>query len=344
MLNEKQVKEIKEHLEKSQNPLFFFDNDPDGLCSFLLLRRYIGRGRGIPVKSFPELNASYFRKVEELKADYVFVLDKPLISKEFLKEIEEHNIPMVWIDHHEIQKEIPKFIYYYNPFLNDNSNEPVTYLCYQVTKRKEDLWIAVAGSISDRFTPDFYSDFEKIYPDLSIKNKNAFDIFYLSQIGKISRIFSFGLKDRTTNVINMLKFLISVKTPYQALEDDLKNHSMHVRFNQINIRYQKLLKKAESIKKSEKILFFQYGGDLSISSDLSNELSYKNPDKIIVVIYIAGVKANISVRGKNVKEIVLKTIKNLEGATGGGHNDAVGAQLKIEDLEIFKRNLIDLIK
>ena len=36
MLTKKQKTEIKEHLEKSQNPLFFFDNDNDGLMSFLL--------------------------------------------------------------------------------------------------------------------------------------------------------------------------------------------------------------------------------------------------------------------------------------------------------------------
>ena len=59
MLNLSQLKEIKEHLEKAQNPLFFFDNDNDGLCSFLLLRRFIDRGRGIAIKSFPDLNVSY---------------------------------------------------------------------------------------------------------------------------------------------------------------------------------------------------------------------------------------------------------------------------------------------
>jgi len=29
MLTEKQNKEIREHLEKAQNPLFYFDNDPE---------------------------------------------------------------------------------------------------------------------------------------------------------------------------------------------------------------------------------------------------------------------------------------------------------------------------
>ena len=39
MLNKKQIKEIREHLEKAQNPVFFYDSDADGLASFLLLAR-----------------------------------------------------------------------------------------------------------------------------------------------------------------------------------------------------------------------------------------------------------------------------------------------------------------
>ena len=46
MLTLLDIKEIKEHLESTQNPLFFYDNDADGLCSYLILRRYLGRQRG----------------------------------------------------------------------------------------------------------------------------------------------------------------------------------------------------------------------------------------------------------------------------------------------------------
>ncbi len=183
MLTKKQIKEIKEHLEKAQNPVFFFDNDNDGLCSFLLLRRYIGRGKGVAIKSFPEMNEEYFRKVTELNADYIFILDKPIVSPAFFKEVKNFNIPTVWIDHHDVQVKIPDFVYYYNPSLKkSNKNEPVTYLCYNIAQKKEDLWLAVIGCISDRFSPKFYSDFVKLYPDLSIKSKDAFDIFYKSGI------------------------------------------------------------------------------------------------------------------------------------------------------------------
>ena len=347
MLTKKQILEIREHLEKAQNPIFFFDNDGDGLCSFLLLQRWLGRGKGIPIKSFPELTSNYFRKVKELNADYIFILDKAEISEGFFEEVEKVNIPVVWIDHHEINKEeIPEFVNYYNPVFNKSkTNEPVTALCYQITNKKEDLWIAVVGCISDAFVPDFYSDFKKNYPDLVIESNDVLDIYYDSQIGKIGKILNCGLKDKTTNVISMLKFLMKVKTPYEVLEENSKNYTMHKRFEEINKKYQKLMEKARKIgKASEEFLFFQYAGDLSISSDLANGLRHEFPEKFIVVAYVTGVKANISVRGKGVKKLVLKAIKGLEGATGGGHEDAVGAKVKVKDLEKFSERLEKLIQ
>ena len=39
-----------------------------------------------------------------------------------------------------------------------------------------------------------------------------------------------------------------------------------------------------------------------------------------------------------------EAIKNLEGATGGGHEDAVGAQINVEDIEKFREKLLELVE
>jgi len=340
MLTSKQVKEIKEHLEKAQNPLFFFDNDNDGLCSFLLLQRYIERGKGFPVKTKPELAKDYFRKIRELEPDYVFILDQPEVSNEFFEEVEKINLPVVWIDHHESdRKKIPKFVSYYNPFFNKkSSNEPVTALCYQVTNKKQDIWISIVGCISDNFVPKYYSEFRRKFKDLSIDSKDPFEIYYNSRIGEIARMFSFALMDRTTNVINMLKLLMKIKSPYDVLEENTKTHAMHKRFGELYEKYQKLIQKAKKeVKNSEKIFFFKYGGDISMSADISNKLKYLFPEKVISVVRVTEGRASLSIRGKGIKDKVLKA--NFEGATGGGHEDAVGAQMRVEDVEEFERKL-----
>ena len=120
MLSKKQLDEARRLLESAHNPVFFFDNDTDGLCSFLLLQRFLGKGKGVPIKT-PELGVEYFPRIREFDSDFVFILDKPLVSDEFLKEVLEHNLPIVWIDHHKIDGDkIPNFVNYYNPSLEKN--------------------------------------------------------------------------------------------------------------------------------------------------------------------------------------------------------------------------------
>ena len=346
MLTKKQVEEIKEHLGRAQNPIFFFDNDADGLCSFVIMKKYCGKGKGVQVKSYPSMNKEYFRKVSELKADYIFILDKPVVEKDFFEEAEKINIPVVWIDHHDVQVKIPKFVRYYNPILNKKkTNEPVTHLCYQISQRKEDLWLDVVGCISDHFYPETYKEFMKEFPELSFDSKEPFDILYKSKIGRVIMMFGFALKDTTTNVVNMMKLLVKAKGPYDVLEENKENVAIHKRFSQIDKKYTKLLEKAKTnASKPGKLLFFQYAGDTSMSSNVSNELMYLFPDKIIVVTRINGAMANISARGKNVRELILKAIEGIAGSRGGGHEDAVGAQVRVEDLEKFRENLISLIK
>ena len=57
-----------------------------------------------------------------------------------------------------------------------------------------------------------------------------------------------------------------------------------------------------------------------------------------------GLKSNISARGKDVKSIILPAIEGLESATGGGHENAVGAQIRTEDVDEFEKRIKNLIK
>lgn len=345
MLTPQQINEIKEHLEKAQNPLFFFDNDNDGLCSFLLLRRFINRGRGVAVKGHG-LNLNGYRKIEELKPDYIFILDVPVVDKEFFDKLKQDNLPVVWIDHHNIDKPENEEVYYYNTYYNKKTNEPVAYLCYKITNRKEDDWIAVIGCISDCYFPDFYSEFEKKYPELSKKNiKSPYDLVYNSEIGKIARILDFSLKDRTTNVVKMLKFMMKAKGPMDVLEENFNTKQILKRYSEINSKYQKLVERARECVGS-KIVYFQYSGDLSLSSNLANQLIYEFPDKVIIVVYVKGEVANISMRGDfvNIREITLRAIKGLKSAKMGGHEHATGGKMGVDDLKEFKKRVEKMVE
>lgn len=344
MLTKEQIQEIREHLENAKNPVFFFDNDPDGLCSFLILQRFIGRGKGVAIKSAGSINKSYFRRVEEFGADYIFVLDKPFIDQDFIELAEKKNLTIVHIDHHPNNG--PYLKYYYNPRLSSNTHEPVSDICYRITGRKEDVWIAVTGCVSDCFLPDFMEEFKKKYPELiNYKYKTAFDVLYNTEIGKIAIIMSFGLRDTTSNVVSMMRFMLNASNPSTLLEENHKTKSFLTRFETIYEKYSKLLGKAEELRK-ENILFFSYSGDVGLNRDLANELMYKYPEKIIAIAFINGNRANISLRWEkgNIRTPAMNAVKGIEGATGDGHEHSLGVQMTSDKLAVFKKNLFEEIK
>lgn len=350
MLNEKQLGEIREHLERAQNPLFYYDNDADGLCSFLLFRRFLGRGKGVAIRSYPDLNKEYARRAKELGADYVFVLDKPLVSREFIDEVVGMGLPLVWIDHHDMEEtnDIKKEgLFVYNSAKSvkkgQGGSEPVSYLAYSVTKKKEDMWIALMGCISDHYFPDFAKDFAKEYPELWGKNvKKPFDVYFETEIGEIALALNFGLMNSTTKIVELQKYLSNCKNPKEVLAEVKENLGFREKYAEIKKKYNGFVKKAEE-NVSGKLIFFEYAGDLSISSEIANALYHKYNNRYVIVAYKKGNVANISARGKNVRGMLENVLKKVEGK-GGGHEDAVGARIKLDDLQKFKEAFEEEIK
>ncbi len=344
MLTKKQITELKEHLERAQNPVFFYDNDADGLCSFVLLRKWLGRGKGVAVRSYPDLDAGYAKRAQELGADAVFVLDKPMISQAFIDEIELLNLPCVCIDHHDVDQNFGKKsenFFMYNPAKNSGKNkstEPVTYLAYSLTQRKEDLWIALMGCIADHYLPDFAKDFAKDYPEYWGKVNGPFDAYYGTELGKIAQALGFGLKDSVSHVVALQNFLISCNYPSEVLVDNPKSWMASESYRVVKDRYDKLLIESEK-DVGKNLIFFTYGGETSMSAIIANYLSYKYAPRNVVVGFVKGEITNLSLRGKGIRKILEKVLKDFSNARGGGHEDAVGARVKTEDLARFREAL-----
>jgi len=348
MISEKELAEIRDWLHRSQNPVFFFDNDVDGLSSFLLLRRYINTGKGVAIKN-PSLNNTYARKLHELKPDVVFILDIPIVDKDFLDECKQLGMPVVRIDHHPIEEasKNDENVHYYDPLANkEASSEPVSYWCYKVTKKDE--WIAMAGCISDWFVPDFAEEFEKNYSDI-FELKKPEEILFETEFGKLIRILNFALKDSTSNVIKMLKILWDVKDPYEILQENKKYEDIRKRYEHLKKKYDLLLEKAIDMGKKEKgkLFYFEYGSDFGMSADLANELLYLFKEKEVFVI--ARVKdsiAKVSIRGRGNRDMrkLVENALNGTGGKGGGHEHACGVTIGTDDLKKFKKNIEEILK
>lgn len=342
-LTEKQIKEIQALLHSAQKPLFFFDDDPDGLCSFLLLYRWLKKGTGVVVKTTPKLDEKYLPKVEECRPDLVVILDKPMVEQSFIDAMQRVSNPtIIWIDHHPLQKNTN--VKYYNPRQNDEAdNRPTNYWCWQIVKEysPDDMWIAMAGCIGDWHLPDFTEQFCEKYPALmNSPHITVEQALYETKIGRISRILSFIQKGPTRKAMNCVKILTRVNGPSDFLEQKT-NQGKYIWkwFTEVNTAYVELKKSVAET--DENLLLFTYTEDkMSFTSDLSNELLYMYPKKTIFICRQKGIEMKCSMRNstKILPPIIKESLEGLKGY-GGGHDHACGICVNIDDFSTFLERL-----
>jgi len=341
MLSEEELKQIKEELYNSENPLYFFHDDADGLASFLLLYRRINKGHGIITKTTPHItNEKFLNKVSEYNPDKIFVVDIAKVDQEF---IDSANKPIIWIDHHEPQ--LREKVLYFNPRSNDG-NIPASYLCYKAVNH--DLWIAMTGCVADWFMPDFKDEFCKEYPDLlSDKIDKPEDALFNSELGKFVKIFSFILKGKTSDAMKCVKIMSRIESPYEILNQETPaGKYLYKAFEKVNEKYDKLLKDAEKSVKHESVLLFIYSGEkMSLTKELSNEMLYRHKDKLIVIGREKNDEVKLSLRSSklNIQKALPIALKDVDGF-GGGHEHAVGANVKKKDFDKFLRQLKEELK
>lgn len=334
-LTPKQIALFREELDSCTRPLFLFDDDPDGLCSFLLLYRYKKEGYGVVVKSLPELGPMFLNKVKEFMPDKIFVLDKPKISDHFIAEA---GVPIVMLDHHQPISNREK-IKYFNPRLNDDAdNRSTSYWCYQIVQ--QDLWVATIGCISDWQVPDFFPDFRKHYPHLVTRHTTPDGILFNSPLGKVCRIFSFLLKGPTKDVKAAIKELAKINSPEELLNPTTSESKKLIeRFSTINEEYEHLMQSVVVTK--DPILLFTYSEkNMSFTSDLSNELLFKYPKKVILVCRERSGEMRCSIRSAQYElpDKIQHSLSGLRGY-GGGHTHACGASIAKDDFPVFLSRL-----
>ena len=327
---------IKEELDTCNNPLFFFDDDPDGLCSFLLLYRYKKEGHGIVVKAKPYLNMDFILKINEYQPHKIFILDMPNVSQDF---IDAAKVPVIWIDHHPPQDRTS--VVYINPRLTDQEIVPTSYMCY--TAVQQDMWIAMIGCIGDWFIPPFIDEFLQKYGYLAEKKYEAPpEYLFETKIGELVKLFSFNLKGKTSEAHKAIKIFCRIKDPQEILKQETAQAKyVYKKYEKINEMYKQLKQRAFDAEKKDKkkpfLVFLYEENQISLTKDLSNELLYRFPKKIIILGRNKGGEVKCSLRsGTNhsLDKALAKALIGIQGY-GGGHEHACGCCIKEEDFPQF---------
>lgn len=337
---QKDIDYIREQLESAVRPLFFFDDDADGLSSFLLLYRLLKEGKGVIIKTAPEMTNAYVKYVKSYSPDIIFILDKPMVSQDFLNKV---NTQIIWLDHHEPIKRYK--VKYFNPRIEDDKDSrPTTFWAYQIVD--QDILLATVGCIGDWFVPPYINKFAKKYPKLLPKkyleknNKTPEKILFETKVGELARMFNFLLKGKTSDALTSVKILTRIKHPEEILEQTTpQGKYIYKRYQRINKEYQTIISEIKATR--SKILLYKYDtSKTSFTSELSNELLYKYPDKLIIIAREKSDEMKCSLRASNIKvaQILKKALEGVEGY-GGGHEYACGACIKTKDFKKFVNNI-----
>ncbi|MBU2638366.1 MAG: DHH family phosphoesterase [Nanoarchaeota archaeon] len=339
MIPEEQMAEFRKLLDESKRPLFFFDDDPDGLCSYLLLKKYAQKGRGVVIKAAPILGTQYNRKIMEYRPDRIFVLDKPVIEQDF---IDEAGVQVVWLDHHPLVD--IKGAKYFNPLFNEpKDSKPTVYWAYRIAGGP--LWLAMAGCIGDWFVPEFAKDFAEKYPKLLPFIGEPGNVLYDTELGHLARILASILKGPTTDVFKCISSLEKIQEPEEILEGTTPAGRYILKYyKKINQAYEKLLQKAMATADKSNFFVFTYPlTKMTFSGDLANELLYRLPGKFIIVARLKQDSVAFSMRGLNysIPPMLKQALEGLDGY-GGGHEHACGGSVSKNDFSVLVERLREL--
>jgi single-stranded DNA-specific DHH superfamily exonuclease len=338
---QEQLDDFRQRVLASKRPLFFYDDDADGLCSYLLcFHAREGQALGIRVHSSAALTADYARKIEENQPDLVVVLDKPYIEQQFLEQV---NVPLLWLDHHEAQKKLPANVTYYNPRVGDDAdNRSTTYWVWKALGRPQDLWIAAVGNISDWQITSVAEEFWKQHPEILSPVGSAPEALFSDKhkFGTLARIVQFNLKGDSAEVRTAIKILSRIESPNELLEHTSPRAKLlFKRYQNVERQYQKMLQEARRSAGAGRLLHHVYGHlETSLLSEVSNQLIYEYPEKIVFIAREHNGEIKLSIRSATVPvvEAVRSALDGLRG-NAGGHTHACGGNLKAEDFPVFFR-------
>jgi nanoRNase/pAp phosphatase (c-di-AMP/oligoRNAs hydrolase) len=173
--------------------------------------------------------------------------------------------------------------------------------------------------------------------DLKIKSPGT--VLFETKLGLLCKIINFNLKYPTKEAMTAVKILTRINDPMEILEQSTPQgkyiYKNYLFFNEI---YEKTKLQVKITK--DPLVLFEYEDKYSLTADLSNELMYYHPDKVILIARLKGDEYRCSFRSVDleVRPILERALVGVEGY-GGGHKHACGGSVKVKDWDKFLENL-----
>jgi len=331
-----------EHISNEDKIAILTHNDLDGIASAVFLEKILeAKDKKLDFLNFLEYDKEKF-------SSYLDLLKDKGITKLFLTDFSADGIDLelfeklrrsfdvFLIDHHPVNPELQ----YKHNIIKTNSSDCSAITIYDLGKeiidRDEWNWLACAAIFSDMSykNPENMNFIQRVYPDFPT---DEFDMAS-SNVGMISRKIS-------TALIYYSKDLMRV---YELIKDknlEELSRAFEIVEGEIDKLVNEFNENAEFFPE-KKLYYYKINPVFNVSSYVCTLVSKYRPEfSFVCVSDLGGEFLKVSSRNQSLKEdmgaLMKKGIRGLNNAVAGGHVPAAAARFKKEDLERFKRNLLE---
>ncbi|MBI4448599.1 DHH family phosphoesterase [Candidatus Woesearchaeota archaeon] len=333
------------------------DTDPDGVTSGVIVAKAIERLRARPIDYVIRqhhgeagITKDTIDFVKENKVQVLITVDKaidqdPESLKECLKRCE-----VIVFDHHRYTKDLneARCLFIKPPMFSDieMSRYPTARMVYDLFFPLVDIrdtdWLMAVGTIADAAYKQWKFAIDGVFDRHQIPKV---DDIYESELAKVAHIITSTIIVSPKDIPKLFETVYAAADYKEVLASPLGKHQK-IFEAELDHWLNKAQSKAE-LYIEQKLIVYYITPKYNVKSVLSTLLSVKKYVGWTVVVAEEENGADfisLSIRNQastvDCVDLIRDSLKDLDGASGGGHIPAVGGRVKKKDYAIFHDRLL----
>lgn len=333
------------------------DTDPDGVTSGVIVAKAIERLRARPIDLVVRqhhgeagLTQETIDLMKKNKIDLLITVDKAIDQDpEALQRCLEYCEVMVF-DHHRYTQDLnsPRCLFIKPPMFSDidMSKYPTARMVYDLffplVDIKDTDWIMAVGTIADAAYKQWKFAIDGVFERHRIA---CTEDIYESELSKVSKVITSTIIVEPRDIPLLFETVYAANGYKDVLESPLAKHQQ-VFEKEISDWLDHASERAE-VYAEQKLVVYYISPKYNVKSVLSTLLSVKKfiGWTVCVAEELKGEELiSLSIRNQvgtvDCIDLVRHCIKDLDGASGGGHVPAVGGRVKKKDYKVFHERLL----
>jgi single-stranded DNA-specific DHH superfamily exonuclease len=345
LFTKEQARKLEDFISNSKRKYLFYHRDQDGVCSAALFVKFFPGFKTVTKKG-PRINDNTMEFLMQKRPDLIVFLDLPVDQereKLLLLQKEIPSLRIVIIDHHIYEKDMnsPSLLHVNPLFRKRDVYLSVSYIIYKTlrylfgSKVKKSVWISVMGAIGDydlKDSGDVLKECRELYPHLVGEEPLK------SELANGAELISSTITIKNWKGAEKILKMLAEADSYEEFSNKklLKQYK-----NKFDEEFTRIIESSElELHPEIGLRIYRITTEFSMVSAISNHLSEKYPDSVIIVRKVDDGEWKFSLRCQsgrvNTALLVKKAINGI--GTGGGHPKASAGMTK--EWEKFKKRFI----